>query len=118
MCQQHSQYGKWLARQFQADSVTAEFSCSQIKGEFCEAEDAALGGDGHENTVGDVEVYHHWSARQIALSVCCFTYVLSPSGLAVDLEIDFQLTPCELWPRQKSSTFRSQRLSDPTGEPS
>jgi hypothetical protein len=92
MCQQHSQHGEWLARQFQTDSVAAEFSCSQIKGEVCEAEHAALGADGHENTVG--------GRRSLKLTIvgppvklrCLFVAPFKschPSGLAVDLEIDF-----------------------------
>src|SRR5580700_8840253 len=117
MCHQHSQYGKRLARQFQADSVTAEFSCSQIKGEVCEAEHAALGADGHENPEGRSKFTIVGPRAKLRYLFAAPRKFCHPSGLAVDFEIDFELTPCALWPRRQTPTFHPQRLSDPTGEP-
>src|SRR6516162_6651844 len=98
MLQEHSQYCERLAGQFQADSVTAEFSSSQIESEVCEAQHAALGADSHGKkpwgrrtkftTLGPPTELRRQSAPPLKLS--------HTKGLAVDLEIDSQLTCCEL----------------------
>src|SRR5215469_3565514 len=99
MLQENSQYCERLARQFQADSVTAEFSRSQIESEVCEAQHAALGADSHGKSRGDAHGVYHCGPPSGLRRQSAHSLKLSHiKGLAVDLEIDSQLTCCELYP--------------------